>query len=74
MSTPIPVDPAIIAILADSDLRRFENLTLGIPWTEPGSLAELERDHPEMDAAERAGFQQFIEITDGTDRARGEAK
>ncbi len=72
--TTIPVDPSVLAILADTDLQRFDNLTLGIPWTEPGSLQELERDFPDMTPTERTAFQNFIEIMDGSGRSRGEAK
>ena len=65
MNTPIPVDPAVLAILADMDIRRRPPA---------GSLAELERDFPEDTAEERSAFQGWVEITDGTDRARRNEK
>lgn len=92
----IPVDPEVLAVLADLDVRPLKRADTGHPnapgkFSElpelpaeqraafntdicrrppVGSLQELERDHPEMDAAERIAFQAFIEITDGTDCAR----
>lgn len=61
MNTPNPVDPAVLAILADMDIRRRPAA---------GSLAELEREFPDDTDEERAAFQGWVEITDGTDRAR----